>query len=247
MASEAVPRLMPHDLAAEDPVQQTAPRMPTTETASFNPYLAARREWDERYGSLITRASNWRVAAFLALGIAVIETGGMVALAMRSKVVPFVVAVDNLGRVVASGTADQVSATDDRLKRAALVQWVSDWRTVTTDGVAQRKSIDRVYSMIGRGTPAQVQVSEYYRNDPPYKRAQTQMVSVDVKAVYASSDKSWEVEWVETARGLTGDVQSEQRWKGSFTVAVNPPSDEGLARVNPLGLYLTNLSWSKVL
>ena len=29
MASEAVPRLMPHDLAAEDPVQQTAPRMPT--------------------------------------------------------------------------------------------------------------------------------------------------------------------------------------------------------------------------
>ena len=91
------------------------------------------------------------MAAFLALGIAVIETGGMVALAMRSKVVPFVVAVDNLGRVVASGTADQVSATDDRLKRAALVQWVSDWRTVTSDGVAQRKSIDRVYSMIGRG------------------------------------------------------------------------------------------------
>ena len=75
----------------------------------------------------------------------------------------FVVAVDNLGRVVASGTADQVSAADDRLKRAALVQWVSDWRTVTSDGVAQRKSIDRVYSMIGRGTPAQVQVSEYYR------------------------------------------------------------------------------------
>ena len=66
---------MPHDLAAEDPVQQTAPRMPTQETASFNPYLAARREWDERYGSLITRARNWRMAAFLALGIAVIETG----------------------------------------------------------------------------------------------------------------------------------------------------------------------------
>src|SRR5437763_12356073 len=86
VASEAAPRLMPHDLAAEDPVQQTAPKMPTPETASFNPYLAARREWDERYGSLITRARNWRVAAFRALGIAVIETGGMVALAMRPMV-----------------------------------------------------------------------------------------------------------------------------------------------------------------
>ena len=246
MAAEAVSRLVPQDLPEIEAVHETAPRMPKPESNS-NPYLAARREWDERYGDLITRAKNWRLAAFLALGIAVIETGGLIALSLRSKVVPFVVAVDNLGRVVASGTADQVSAADDRLKRAALVQWVSDWRTVTSDGVAQRKGIDRVYSMVGRGTPAQVQVSEYYRNDPPYKRAQTQMVSVDVKAVYSSSDKTWELEWVEVARGVNGDVQSEQRWKGSFTLAVNPPSDERLARMNPLGLYITNLSWSKVL
>ncbi|MBX7135089.1 MAG: hypothetical protein K1X67_20680 [Fimbriimonadaceae bacterium] len=246
MASEAVQRLVTVDTPEIESVNEAAPRTTKPETG-LNPYIAARREWDERYGDLISRARNWRLAAFLALGIAVIETGGLIALSMRSKVVPFVVAVDSLDRVVASGTADQVSAADDRLKRAALVQWVSDWRVVTTDGVAQRKAIDRVYSMIGRGTPAQVQVSEYYRNDPPYKRAQTQMVSVDVNAVYSSSDKTWELEWVEVARGLTGDVQSEQRWKGSFTVAVNPPSDERLARVNPLGLYVTSLSWSKVL
>lgn len=182
-----------------------------------------------------------------ALAIAVIETGGIIALSMKAKVIPFVVAVDNLGRVVASGAAEQAAVADDRLKRAALVQWVTDWRTVTSDGVAQRKAIDRVYSMIGRGTPAQVHVSELYRNDPPYKRAQTQMVSVDVKAVYSSTEKTWEVEWVEVSRGITGDVQSEQQWKGSFTVAVNPPTDERLARINPLGVYITNLSWSKVL
>jgi type IV secretion system protein VirB5 len=46
---------------------------------------------------------------------------------------------------------------------------------------------------------------------------------------------------------LGGDVQSEQAWKGSFTIAVNPPTDEQLARVNPLGVYVTNASWSKVL
>jgi type IV secretion system protein VirB5 len=73
------------------------------------------------------------------------------------------------------------------------------------------------------------------------------MVSVEVKAVYASTDKTYEVEWVETARGLVGDVQSEERWKGSFTIAVRPPDDERLARVNPLGLYITTLSWSRVL
>src|SRR5215510_10034030 len=85
--------------------------------AESSPYLAARREWDERYGSLITRARNWRAAAFLALIAVIIETGGLIALAMKAKVVPFVVAVDSLGRVAASGAADQASVADDRLKR----------------------------------------------------------------------------------------------------------------------------------
>ena len=118
-----------------------------------SPYLAARREWDERYGSLITRAKNWRTAAFLALLITTLETGGLIALSMKAKTVPYVVAVDSLGRVLAAGPADQASQADDRLKRAALFQWVSDLRSVTTDGVAQRKAIDRVYAMIANGSP----------------------------------------------------------------------------------------------
>lgn len=214
---------------------------------SANPYLAARREWDERYGDLITRARNWRAAAFLALLVLVAETGGLIALSLKAKVVPYIVAVDGVGRVIASGMAEQASVADDRLKRAALLQWIGDLRLVTSDGVSQRKAIDRVYSMVARGSPAQVQVGEFYRNEPPHTRAQTGTISVDVKAVYASSDKTYEIEWVETSRGLGGDIQTEQRWKGSFTIAVNPPADERLARINPLGVFVTNLSWSKVL
>ena len=32
-----------------------------------------------------------------------------------------------------------------------------------------------------------------------------------------------------------------------LTITVNPPSDERLVRVNPLGIYVVALSWSKVL
>lgn len=210
-------------------------------------YLAARKEWDERYGDLITRARNWRAAAFLALGIAGLETAGLVALALRSKVVPFVVAVDNLNRVIASGPAEETSSADDKLKRAALYQWVSNLRVVTIDGIAQRKAIDRVYAMIANGSPAQVAIGDYYRNDPPHQRAQTRTVDVDVKAVFSTSERSYEVEWLETARSLTGQMIGEERWKGSFTIAVNPPNDERLLRLNPLGVYVTNVSWSRVL
>ncbi len=212
-----------------------------------SPYLDARKEWDERYGSLIARADNWRRAAFVALMIALLETGGLIALAMKTKVVPYVVAIDNLGRMVASGPAEQTTAADDKLKRAALFHWVSDLRMVTIDGVAQRKAIDRVYTMIASGSPAQVEVGDFYRLAPPHERAQTRTVDVEVKAAFATSEKTYQVEWSETVRGLSGQVEGEERWKGSFTIAVNPPSDERLIRLNPLGIYVTNVSWSRVL
>ena len=180
--------------------------------ADTSPYLAARREWDERYGSLITRARNWRVAALLAMAVALVATAGLVAVSTKAKVIPYVVAIDDVGRVLGSGPADQASRADDRLKRAALFQWVSDLRTVTTDGIAQRKAIDRVYAMIASGSPAQVVIGEFYRSDPPHERAHTKTVDVDVKAVFAASEMTYQVEWTETTRKLSGQVESEERW-----------------------------------
>jgi len=212
-----------------------------------NPYLAARREWDERYGSLITRARNWRLIAVVCAIATLIQTAGLVALSLRAKVVPYIVAVDSLGHSVAAGPADQSSATDDRLKRASLFEWIEDLRTVTSDGVAQRKSIDRVYARIANGGPALTFINEFYRGDPPQHRAQTQSVSVDVQSVLATSDKTYQIEWTETVRDLQGEIKSQDRWKGAFTIAINPPNDERVIRANPLGIYITNASWTRVL
>jgi type IV secretion system protein TrbF len=215
---------------------------------TYNPYLAARREWDERYGDFITRAQNWRRAAFLSGLVALIATGGVVRLSMESRVIPYVVAIDSLGRPLAAAAAQEASAADEgRLRRAALFAWVENLRLVTTDAVAQRKAIDRVYTYVANGSQAQAAISEYYRADPPHRRAATETVAVEIKSVLPTSDKTYEVDWVETTRDLYGKVTSQDRWKGSFTIAVNPPSDERLVRVNPLGVYVTNAHWTKVL
>ena len=212
-----------------------------------NPYLAARREWDERYGEFITRARNWRTVAMISALAALLATGGMVWLSAKSHVVPFVVLIDSLGRPVASGLAEQTSVGDDRLRRAVLQDWLEGLRMVTTDGIAQRRAIDRVYAHIASGTNAQAFISEFYRNDPPFKRAQTGSVAVEVKSVLPTSDRTFEVDWIETSRDLYGNVNSTDHWKGSFTVALNPPTEERQARINPLGLYVTAASWAKVL
>jgi type IV secretion system protein VirB5 len=212
-----------------------------------NPYLAARREWDERYGDLITRARNWRALAVICAVTTLVATGGLMWLSAHSRIVPFVVLVDNLGRPLASGIAEQATVNDDRLKRASVLAWVGDLRLVTSDGVAQRKAIDHVYAQIASGSQAQAFVSDFYRAIPPFKRAQIETVSIDINSVLPTSDRTFEVDWVETTRDLYGAVKATDRWKGSFSIALNPPTDERLARINPLGVYVTNVSLAKVL
>jgi type IV secretion system protein VirB5 len=212
-----------------------------------NPYLAARREWDERYGEFITRARNWRTLAVISALVSLVATGGMVWQVARSRVIPFVVLVDSLGRPIASGLAEQASVGDDRLRRTVIQDWIENVRMVTTDGIAQRRAIDHVYAYIASGTNAQAFISDFYRNDPPFERAQTGTISVEVKSVLPTSDRTFEVDWIETSRDLFGSLKSTDHWKGSFTIALNAPTEERQARINPLGLYVTAASWAKVL
>ena len=215
--------------------------------SSLSPWIAAKHEWNERYGDLISRARNWRIAALLALLLAVVEAGGLIALSLRPRTVPFIVAVDSIGHVVASGAADQSPVIDDRMKRAALYQWIQDLRMVIADPLMQRRSIDRVYSMIGQATPAQMFITDWYRNNTPFDRALTETVAVDVRTVLPTTSRSYEIEWTETTRDHAGTVVGTQNWKGVFTIAVNPPADEKLAHINPLGIYVVDTSWSKVM
>lgn len=216
-------------------------------SGAYNPYLAARREWDERYGDQIVRARNWRTIAVLCTLVTLVATSGVVWLSVRSRVIPFVVVTDNLGRPVASGIADQASTADEQLKRSTLIEWVENLRLVTTDGIAQRRSIDRVYAHIANGSPAQTFISDFYRNNQPFTRAQGETVSVDVQSILQDSEETFEVEWTETVRDLYGVPKEKDHWKGSFSTALNPPKDERQARINPLGIYVTQASWSRVL
>ena len=210
-------------------------------------YLAARHEWDERYGSLITGAKNWRAFGILSMCALLVSLVLNCMQAKHAKVIPYVAVLDTTGKVLSQGPATQTSVVDDRLKRAALSGWVEQWRMVSTDIVVNRAAIDKVYSMIADASAAKQQVSDLYRAGSPFERAEKETVSVEVHSVFATSNETYEVDWSEKTMDLDGNVTSTQNWKGSFTLGIHPPSDEKLARVNPLGIYVTNLNISKVL
>lgn len=54
-----------------------------------NPYLEARRDWDERYADLVLGKRNWQIAAGGLLLLSLILAGGMLWLVSRSDQTDF--------------------------------------------------------------------------------------------------------------------------------------------------------------
>ena len=65
-----------------------------------SPYLAARDEWNERYRDLIAAARNWRLLAVTSSVVALVAVLGLIVIGAKPKVIPYIVAVDNLGKVL---------------------------------------------------------------------------------------------------------------------------------------------------
>ncbi len=206
-----------------------------------SPYLSARREWNERYGDYIARARNWRWAAFGALAVSLVLAVGVAWQAAQSKVVPYVVEVDKLGDAVAVTRADRAAPTDMRVIKAQLAAWIVDVRSVSSDPLAQKSALARSYALTA--ATATIFLNDYYRQHSPFGQPRTVAVSVD--AVLPISKQTYQIQWSEDARDLQGRDLATTHWIASVTVAFDPPTDERGILSNPLGLYITGISWTQ--
>src|SRR3984893_4559249 len=107
---------------------ERTPQMSRADAVKDDPYLSARREWNERYGSYIARARNWRVAALGSIFVSAILARGVIWPGSQSKLVPFVVEVDKLGQAVAVQRAARAAPADQRIIKAQLAAWIVDGR-----------------------------------------------------------------------------------------------------------------------
>lgn len=212
-----------------------------------NPYLEARREWNERYGDYIQQAHHWRTMAIVSGLVALVSVIGVGYIASRSKIVPYVVEVDRVGEVAAVGPAERPAAVDSRVIKAYLARFVTDWRAVTIDRQAQKAAIDRIYSMLPRASIALSKVNDFFRTHNPFGRAANETVAVAVTNILPISEKTWQVEWQEVVRDARGAVQSTVRMKVSILVGITPPTEEKQILVNPLGVFITDLNWAQQL
>jgi len=210
-----------------------------------NVYLDTRREWNERYGSYISQARNWRLVAIGSLCVSGIACGGLAYVASQSKITPYVVQVNGLGDAVPVAIADRAAMPDARIIRAQLARWVTNCRSVYFDAAAERQAIDQCYNMINRRAPGFQTVADYHRANEPFTRAQSESVTIQVETVLPLTNDSWRIEWREEVRGRDGNVSSRANWQAVVGVQVIPPTDERQVLVNPMGVFVNAVSWSQ--
>lgn len=223
-----------------------AAESPTPREGTPSPYLAARREWNERYGSYIAAARSWRMAAFCALGVAVAAVGGVVYFAGQNKLIPYVVEIQN-DRPIQVTFPGRLPPADPRVIRAQLAQFIKDFRSVTPDPQVQNQAVERLYAYLNPGSAAYMMVNDWMRENIPFQRAATETVAVEVTQVLPISERTWRLEWLEHVRERDGKEQPSLRMTALATVGIAREVPVNVVLQNPIGLYVEALEWGEEL
>ena len=229
-----------------EPTLQEVSSPKKTETG--NPYLDARAEYEDRYGSVIKAAARWRQISIVLAFVTLFFGVAMIWLAAQNKVVPYIVQVDQHGYAVAIKSALEGSIADQRVVMATLGRTIMDFRTVVSDSRAQKQLIDSVYACIARDSAAEASVSTYYRDNNPYtavkEKKHTKQAKIRSIVPYESGGakgKSWLVLWTEETLS-DGYIIDVQQWRAIVQIAISPVRDLELVLRNPLGIYITEMS-----
>lgn len=212
-----------------------------------SPYLEGRREWNAQFGRQVSEKNNWRLVALITSCIALVSLFGLVTLGASTKVVPYVAVIDELGNPLATGMAETSGTADPRVVRAVVGDFFKNFRSVTTDGAAQKERIRQVYSMLSVQDPSYRVMNEHFSSKEwdPFNRAKDYTVSVELSLILPLSNNSYRVEWTEIERDRSGQVLNRPEYQANLTLRQSEQLSGQEMIENPLGLYVTELHWSK--
>ncbi|MBF6569366.1 MAG: hypothetical protein IVW54_10900 [Candidatus Binataceae bacterium] len=216
-----------------------------------NPYVEARREWDERYGDLVLGKRNWQIAAGGLLAVCLILASGIVWLTTRSRFIPYVVEVDKLGYALTVPQPLTPSVAPDvtaRMERYEVAAFIRNARAVSTDPQVEHEMLNSLLAH-ARGAADRF-LDAYYHSDGfthnPFKIAERQTVSVQIDSILQLSRQSYQVRWSETPHDLNGvEISAPSHWEAVLQTQIVPPNSDHSILSNPLGFYVTQISWTQ--
>ena len=219
----------------------------------------ARREFVTAFGDLARGKRNWQIVAYVLGAILVLQALSILRLAASAHAIPYVVQADRLGSLAAVGPAEPIRHPDARLVASQLADFVRSVRSVLPNiaATAQADLLRRGYTL---ATPSAAAFLNSYLGEPAHDpRLLGARLTRDVQVTSAlripdpagrksaEGSQTWRLQWVETDRPLdAGDSTQVAAWEGYVTLQIVPPRTAEVIQVNPLGLRITSITWTRV-
>lgn len=206
-------------------------------------YQRAREEWDERLGSVVKQAHLWKLMCFFSMLITTMAVGGVIYIGSQSKIEPYVVGVKNGEEVI--GVAQIKKLPDSQFEALKVIEvedFIINVRAVLMDVEAEKSAIQKAYARMQPNSPAYTQITNRFKEQNPFERAQTQLVKVEINSVLPISDHSYQAEWVETISDRQGGIIDTVNYKATLNTQTIQPKTKQDMYSNPLGFFVVTFN-----
>ncbi|MBO5636255.1 MAG: type IV secretion system protein [Acidaminococcaceae bacterium] len=185
------------------------------------------------------------IALILCLVIAILA---VVFISLTANYRTYVVRVDSLTGQV--DTAQELKATNysprDAEIKYFLTSLVVDTRTIGLDPVAYKRNWMKAQYFL---TPAAAQKlnNMVAKENPISKIQKKETVHVQIKSInlQPGTQSTYQVRWSEDNFNQNGNLTKKEDFIGLYTIQVIPPKKEDELAVNPLGLRIIDLNYSR--
>lgn len=165
--------------------------------------------------------------------------------------IPLMVKINGNNQILSVDRASEInySSINPEIHTFLIEQFVKNARTVSIDGVLQKRMLQEAYAYTQGAATRDLQ--KLIEERDPYLLASTKVITVEINNVVPNvggSPSTTQVTWTEIGKDpKTSQIISKQTYTGQFTFKQDkkPATDESILLYNPLGFYITNISWSK--
>ncbi len=215
-----------------------------------NPYINARRSWNGHVMGVMSSNQVWQTVGIISLLIGAGAVGGIIHIGSQSKIIPMVFQQDASANTVSVTLLDRVPDAVITDYQNAVTNFISNTRMVTPDVSLQRKAVLASYAYLAPQDPATMKANEFLNGSPlknPFKRAETETVSIEIRSALPQTKDTWQVDWVETVRSRDGSLKGAP-YNMRALINVYQNKDMTVDKntfVNGHFIFIRDFNWSK--
>lgn len=223
-------------------------KAPTVET----PYTRAKKEWDNRFGSVVARAANWRLVAILSVTTSLILLILLIANMMTNKNKVLVAEVEHSGRIVNIVPLQKQYQPSIAQEEYFVVHFIKLIRELPLDPVVAKNNWYTAYNFLTQRSTNQL--NTFLKKNNPIKLLGKQTITVAVTDINQISNNTFQVDWNETVTDADGQQNDKStvnsttinhKFSGIFTIALKQPISQQQILQNPLGIYIIDFNISQ--